>query len=101
MKRFAPADNYGKDSVIGLNSKDEVVIVYRRDDGSDDIYISVGNRGSWTHSWLQKTVMPSYLAVAIDSNDDMHISSHNSNLAVAVKIWNISLILAVVGCEQP
>ena len=42
--------NYGKDSVIALNSKDEVVIVYRHDDPKDDIYMSVGNRGSWTSS---------------------------------------------------
>ena len=70
-------DNYGKDSVIGLNSKDEVVIAYRKDDSSDDIYISVGNRGSWTHSLVAKNRYASYLAMAIDSNDDIHISSHN------------------------
>ena len=57
-------DNYGKDSVIGLNSKDEVVIAYRKDDSSDDIYISVGNRGSWTHSLVAKNRYASYLAMA-------------------------------------
>ena len=70
--------NFGKDSAIALNSKDEVVIVYRRDDGSDDIYISVGNRGSWTSSQVASNRNAMYLAVAIDSNDDVHISSHNS-----------------------
>ena len=70
-------DNYGKDSVIALNSKDEVVIAYRKDDSSDDIYVSVGNRGSWSHSLVAKNRYASYLALAIDSNDDIHISSHN------------------------
>ena len=69
--------NYGKDSAIALNSKDEVVIVYRKDDAADDIYMSVGNRGSWTSSQVASNRYASYLAVAIDSNDDVHISSHN------------------------
>ena len=70
-------NNYGKDSAIALNSKDEVVIVYRKDDAADDIYMSVGNRGSWTSSLVASNRYASYLAVAIDSNDDVHISSHN------------------------
>ena len=70
-------NNYGKDSAIALNSKDEVVIVYRKDDTADDIYMSVGNRGSWTSSQVASNRYASYLAVAIDSNDDVHISSHN------------------------
>ena len=70
-------NNYGKDSAIALNSKDEVVIVYRKDDAADDIYMSVGNRGSWTSSQVASNRYASYLAVAIDSNDDVHISSHN------------------------
>ena len=54
------------------------MIVYRRDDNNDDIYISVGNRGSWTSSQVASNRNAMYLAVAIDSNDDVHISSHNS-----------------------
>ncbi|MEC7504088.1 MAG: putative Ig domain-containing protein, partial [Candidatus Thermoplasmatota archaeon] len=69
--------NYGKDSVIALNSKDEVVIVYRHDDPKDDIYMSVGNRGSWTSSLVAADRYAMWLSMAIDSNDDVHISSHN------------------------
>ena len=69
--------NYGKDSVIALNSKDEVVIVYRHDDSKDDIYMSVGNRGSWTSSLVAADRYAMWLSMAIDSNDDVHISSHN------------------------
>ena len=70
--------NYGKDSVIALNSKDEVVIVYRHDDSKDDIYMSVGNRGSWTSSLVAQNRYASWLSMAIDSNDDVHISSHSA-----------------------
>ena len=70
--------NYGKDSVIALNSKDEVVIVYRHDDRKDDIYMSVGNRGSWTSSLVAQNRYASWLSMAIDSNDDVHISSHSA-----------------------
>ena len=66
--------NYGKESVIALNSKDEVVIVYRRDDTADDIYMSVGNRGSWTSSLVASNRYASELSLAIDSNDD--VSTH-------------------------
>ena len=70
--------NYGKDSVIALNSKDDVVIVYRRDDSKDDIYMSVGNRGSWTSSLVAQNRYAMWLSMAIDSNDDVHISSRNT-----------------------
>ena len=63
--------------MIALNSDDEVIIVYRRDDGNDDIHMSVGNReldlilvASNRHAFD--------LGLAIDSNDDVHISSHYS-----------------------
>ncbi|DAC17393.1 MAG TPA: hypothetical protein D7I01_04000, partial [Candidatus Poseidoniales archaeon] len=71
-------NNYGKDSAIALNSKDEVVIVYRRDDANDDIHMSVGNRGSWTSSLVAQNRYASWLSMAIDSNDDVHISSHSA-----------------------
>jgi alpha-tubulin suppressor-like RCC1 family protein len=71
-------NNYGKDSVIALNSKDEVVMVYRRDDSNDDIYMAVGNRGSWTKSLVAQNRYASWLSMAIDSNDDVHISSHSA-----------------------
>ena len=73
--------------------------------GSDDIYISVGNRGSWTSSLVAKNRNASYIWLWLSTQTMIFTlaatTSEVNLVTVAIKIWNISPIQAVVGCELP
>ena len=73
------SSDYGKYSQIAVDSNDKIVIVYIKDDGNPDIRWARGTSGSFSKSVVKNNVRASWLSLGIDSNDDIHVSSHNTN----------------------
>ena len=73
------SNDVGKYSQIAVDSNDKIVIVYVKDDANDDIRWARGTSGSFSKSSLKNNVRASWLSLGIDSNDDIHVSSHDTN----------------------